>query len=501
MALQAGSIASDTTPPDDQGVTIYERIDFGGDSRVLVADVSDLSDLQGPCGIGDGNWSDCMSAIQLSSGWTATLYELDGFEGDSLNVTSSISNLENFPGCEAEWNKCAKSIRVRRPLIDHDSAGYSEMHPLDIPDEAGFYVYSEDGLKALRLFGSFRMLAVLDNKQNFHAFDLVPPKIPTGDEDFRNINSIWTVKMSRVGIDALVRGRTEQKRFRSTWLIRFEADWKGDTESFRIRHFFVRSKHLLVGQSWSTMNNLAFLPLAVDGRLTGAGLGMRTPQIRYYTSRQNWNYQVSLEYRKTTMIKPASLSAISQVGIPDLVGRVGHKSGRSEVAIAAILRPNRVQFPDEENRVQRLLGYGGVLGINYQLSDRNRLKFSISGGTGMGAYMADYAWTDIDVAYNPSSMDFENVGVYGGFLALEHDWTKNLSSTIGGSYLGAEEKDFFQDLQYIGGYKTLVNLFYKPVLFNNQFILGGEVEYGERTNMDDTQNNTTRMSALLIYNF
>jgi hypothetical protein len=180
---------------------------------------------------------------------------------------------------------------------------------------------------------------------------------------------------------------------------------------------------------------------------------------------------------------------------------VGHKSGRSEVAIAAILRPNRVQFPDDENRVQRLLGYGGVFGINYLLSDRNRLKFSISAGTGMGSYMADYAWTDIDVAYNPSSMDFENVGVYGGFLALEHDWTKELSSTIGGSYLGAEEKDFFQDLQYIGGYKALINLFYKPVFFSNQLVLGGEVEYGERTNMDESQNNTTRMSALLIYNF
>ena len=119
----------------------------------------------------------------------------------------------------------------------------------------------------------------------------------------------------------------------------------------------------------------------------------------------------------------------------------------------------------------------------------------------MGTYMADFAWSDIDVAYDPSGMNAENVVVYGGFAALEHRWTEQLSSTIGGSYLGAEEKDFFEDLQYIGGYKALVNLFYKPVFFNNQFILGGEVEYGERTNMDDTQNNTTRMSALLIYNF
>ena len=119
----------------------------------------------------------------------------------------------------------------------------------------------------------------------------------------------------------------------------------------------------------------------------------------------------------------------------------------------------------------------------------------------MGNYMADYAWSDIDVAYNPSSMDFENVGVVGGFVAVEHDWTEELSTTIGGGYLGTEEKDFFPDLQYIDGYKTLINLFYKPVHFNNQFVFGCEIEYAERTNMDETRNNTTRIGALLYYNF
>jgi hypothetical protein len=53
-------------------------------------------------------------------------------------------------------------------LVHHDLAGQSERHPHDIPDKGGLFIYSDDGLKALRIFGSFRMLAVLDNKQNFH---------------------------------------------------------------------------------------------------------------------------------------------------------------------------------------------------------------------------------------------------------------------------------------------------------------------------------------------
>ena len=180
---------------------------------------------------------------------------------------------------------------------------------------------------------------------------------------------------------------------------------------------------------------------------------------------------------------------------------MAHQTDRSEVAVAGILRPNHLQFPDDDNRVQQLLGYGGLLGFKYRLTDRNRLKLTVSGGTGMGTYMADFAWSDIDVAYNPSSLEFENVGVYGAFVALEHDWTKELSSTLGGSYLAAERKEFFPPLQYVDGYKALVNLFYKRPLLNSQAVFGFEVERAQRTNMNGTRNGTTRASVLLYYDF
>jgi hypothetical protein len=499
ILLLASILNADTTGTDEVGVTIYEHTDFGGDSRVLVSDVRDLSDLEGPCGNGNGNWSGCMSSIQLPSGWTATLYERPDFEGESLAVTSSISNLSHFPGCNADWDNCAQSIRVEQQSIHHDLAGSSETSPLDIPDEAGFFVYSHDRRNALRIFGSFRMLAVLDDTPTFHPYDLVPPKIPTGGDYFPSLDSTWTINMSRFGFDALV-GRRSQL-FSSALLIRMEVDWKGEEERFRIRHFFVRSKHWLIGKTWSTFNNLAFLPLAVDGRLVGGGAGVRPPQVRHYREGQNWDYQVSVEYRDTSMVKPESLNALSRVVIPDVAGRVGHRTDRSEVAVAGLLRPNRLQFPDHENRVQTLLGYGGLLGFRYRLTDQNRVKLSLSGGTGMGSSLADYAWTDIDVAYDPSTLEFENVNVYTAFLAFEHDWTKELSSTIGGSYLASERKDYFPEDKYIDGYKALVNLFYKRALLNKQFVFGFEVEYAERTNMNDTRNGTARMSVLIYYDF
>jgi hypothetical protein len=419
-----------------------------------------------------------------------------GFDAGAAGSDETV-----LSGGDVDLSRGSESVDVRRPKISHDAAGYSEMHPLDIPDDAGFYIYSHDGLRALRIYGSFRMLSVFDNKDNFHAYDLVPPKIPAGDDNFENLNSEMTIKMSRLGLDALIAEKSRGNPFSSAVLIRLETDWKGDTEQFRVRHFFLRSKNWLLGHTWSTFNNLAFLPQTVDGRMAGAGLGMRTPQVRYYTSYLDWNYQISLEHRATTISKPETVNAITEILLPDLAGRVDHSLGRWNFAAAGILRPNRIQYPDDGNRVENLLGYGGVLGVSYRVNDRNRLTCSFSGGTGMGTYMADFAWSDIDVAYNPSSMAAENVDVYAGFVALEHYWSEQFSSTIGGSYLGSEEKDFFQDLRYIDGYKCLANLFYKPNPFDGHLVCGCEALYAERTNMNEMQDDASRVSLLVYYNF
>lgn len=498
MPVPAAGADEDPAPPEG-GVAIFERSGFAGVSRVLTEDVPDLADVPGPCGDGEGSWARCLSSLRLASGWAAILYERPDFEGESLAVTSDIADLTAFPGCQESWDGCARSIRVERQLVHHDLAGSSAVHPQDIPDAAGLFVYSRDGRNALRIFGSFRMLGVLDDRPTFHPYDLVPPTIPTGDENFPSLNSEWTINMSRFGLDALV-GRDRQP-FSSALLIRMEVDWKGDEERFRIRHFFMRSDRWLIGKSWSTFSNLAFLPLAVDGRLAGGGAGVRPSQVRYYSRGESWDYQVAVEYKGTTMVKPASLNAISRVVVPDVVGRVGHRTERSEAALGAVVRENRLQFPDEDNRVQQLPGYGLLFGFKYRLSGRDRVKLSVSGGSGMGSYLADYAWTDIDVAFNPATLEFESVDVLTGFLALEHDWTKELSSTIGGSYLSSERKEFFEDLQYIDGYKVLANLFYKRPIQNKQFVFGFEVEYAERTNMNGTRNDTTRASAIVYYDF
>ena len=395
-------------------------------------------------------------------------------------------------------------VSAQRVLIDADttisitieSTGYGEIHPQDIPDETGLFMYSADGREALRIYGSFRLLFGWDNKKNFHAYDLTQPTIPTGPDDFQYLNSTWTVNMSRLGFDAMI----SSKKL-GDMLIRTEFDWKGDNEKFRIRHLFIRSKNWLIGKSWSSFNNVAYLIQAIDGRFAGGAIGTRPVQIRYYNQSGKWKYQFSAEYHKPTLIQPDTLGAESAIVIPGFAGNASFKTNSMEIMVAGVLRMNRVQLTSGEKKSQSQLGYGGLVAAKLHLNKRNRLMASATGGVGIGGYMGDYAFVDIDLAYNPGIQQFENMDVYTVFLGVEHDWSKEFTSALGGSILGAEEKSFFNDGYFRYGNKILTNLFYKPAWKTGDLLVGLEIEYAERRNINTPSNNTIRASTLLIYNF
>lgn len=380
--------------------------------------------------------------------------------------------------------------------ITIDSTGYAEIHPQDIPDKTGLFIYSADGREAFRIYGSFRLLFTWDDKQNFHPFDLTQPTIPTGIDDFDYANSSWTINMSRLGFDAII---SSDKL--GDMLIRSEFDWKGDTEKFRIRQMYIRSKNWLIGKSWSTFNNVPYLTQAVDGRFTGGAIGTRPVQLRYYNKSEKWKYQVSLEYLKPSLIQPDSAVAESSVVIPALAGNGSFKTDFVDILLAGVLRMNRVQFTTGDKRTQSQLGYGGMIAAKLHLNKRNRLMSSAAAGVGIGGFLGDFAFVDIDLAYNPISQQFENMNTYTVLLGYEYDWSKDFTSAIGGSLLSSEEKSFFEDGAFIRGSKILTNLFYKPHWGKGNLQVGVEIEFAERKNINTASNSTYRASTLLIYNF
>lgn len=106
--------------PFDEGVIFYIHADFSGSSQQINADVSDLGDVEGPCGIASDDseptWDDCISSIRVLPGWGATVFEDDEFRGGRIEITADTPDLRTLRGpCDDDsYNDCISSIRVYR---------------------------------------------------------------------------------------------------------------------------------------------------------------------------------------------------------------------------------------------------------------------------------------------------------------------------------------------------------------------------------------------------
>jgi hypothetical protein len=110
------------------GIIVYEHANFEGDSAVITQDISDLSDVKGPClhhdpplaagssGTTNYNWNDCISSVRVAPGWRATLYRDDGYRDDSVDIVEDVANLTtmNHDCPHGGLNDCVTSVRVRR---------------------------------------------------------------------------------------------------------------------------------------------------------------------------------------------------------------------------------------------------------------------------------------------------------------------------------------------------------------------------------------------------
>ena len=105
--------------PLDEGIILYMHANFAGPSQALNVDVRDLTRVEGPCSGGaEGEtptWTECVSSIRVLPGWSATLFEDEDYEGESLTITADTPNLRDISGpCDESFNDCVRSIRVRR---------------------------------------------------------------------------------------------------------------------------------------------------------------------------------------------------------------------------------------------------------------------------------------------------------------------------------------------------------------------------------------------------
>lgn len=370
-----------------------------------------------------------------------------------------------------------------------------DTRPLDVPDDTGIFIYSKDHRKMFRIFGSIRALAIYDNRQNFHPYDLNIPQVPVGEADVKDWNQEWTINTTKLGF---------QGALQDYFTVYGEFDWKGEGgDALRIRHMYMRNRHWLVGKHWTAFNTLKFLPLAIDSHSTSAHLGVRPVQIKYLGGSEMWNLQLALDNYQPKFEEPGSLDASARNIMPNLVGNVSYVQPWGMIRVAGMLSANKVRFSyaDQPRTTSSDVGLGLMMGIRANLDEKNLIKAHIQRTAGNSQYNADYGFERYDMAFNPQTGEFENLKNWGGQLALEHRWTPTLTTTIGAGYMSLDTRSYQPGDTFDHGYKALVNLFYRPAAWLKGVTLAGEVEFAGQTTRDGSSGDTTRFSVLLYYDF
>jgi hypothetical protein len=370
-----------------------------------------------------------------------------------------------------------------------------DSHPLDVPDDRGVFIYSNDQSKMFRIYGSIRTLAVYDNRQNFHPYDLNIPQVPVGDADVKDWNTDWTIKTSKLGFQVGV------KDFIS---LLGEFDWKGTgDDDLRIRQMYGRTKHWVIGQHWTAMSTVPFLPLSIDSHSTSGHFGVRPVQVKYLGGEGNWFYQAALDYYQPKSDDFDQVDGSASNLLPNIIGNVSYVRPWGEARVSAMLSSNKVKYNyANDNSVSSSdAGLALMAGIRAAVTPNNTIKAHIYRASGNSQYGADYANGKYDMTFNPNTGEFQNIDGWGGQAALEHKWTPTLTSVIGAGYMSLDVKDFQAGNFFDHGYKALVNLFYRPGGWLKGLTMAGELEFAGQTTLDESDGSTMRISMMLYYDF
>ncbi|MEO1039679.1 MAG: DcaP family trimeric outer membrane transporter [Pseudomonadota bacterium] len=247
-----------------------------------------------------------------------------------------------------------------------------------------------------------------------------------------------------------------------------------------------------VGQDWSTFQNTAAIPESASFLVASDGMVfVRQAQVRY----TDGPFQIALENPDTT-VTPFGGGARIDAGdgaLPDLVARYNWTGDFGNISVSGLARRLSAQTGAIDGDA---FGWGVSVQGRAMLGEGSDLRFSFTGGEGLGRYIGLNA---VNGAVADASGDLEPIASYGGLIALRQSLGQGRRINVGYSFLEADN-----DLALNGGSAT------KSVWsgFGNYMIslapgvtLGAELLFGERELENGQTGSITRATLSTKYSF
>tara|TARA_R110002153_G_scaffold116833_4_gene260643 strand:- start:724 stop:1890 length:1167 start_codon:yes stop_codon:yes gene_type:complete len=263
----------------------------------------------------------------------------------------------------------------------------------------------------------------------------------------------------------------------------------------RVRHAFLKYKNWLVGQTWSTFQDVRTLPESLD--FIGATDGTvftRQALIRY----SQGGFDISLENPETTITPFGGGSRIvaDDNAVPDLALRYTFKQDWGHIAIAGLVRQlsyENKQGGSDIDTSTTSTGISVTSKINFGQDD---LRLMATTGKGLGRYLALNA---VNGAVLDANDELQSIDSFAISAAYRHLWDNQWRSTFGYSIFSADN-----DITLTGGsvaketYSVRANLLYSP---SPELTFGGEYSYAKQTKENDLDGDMSRLQFSAKYAF
>ncbi len=292
---------------------------------------------------------------------------------------------------------------------------------------------------------------------------------------------------------------------------RLEADFRlseqgnevvSNSYSPRLRRAFVRYGHWLIGQEWTVFRNHAANPESLDSLGVTDGLIFgRQPQLRY--SRAGFTF--SLENNELSLLSfgGGKREVTGDAVLPDLHLRRDWQGDWGQLSLAGMVRhlvadkhPSGQAEPAASLVDDTVFGYGLSLAGKIPLADKDDLRFMLSGGEGIGRYLAIATSADA-VATERGTL--EAIPVVNGLLAYRHVWAPRWRSTLALSGLLIDNEPALTGTTLTKSVRSVrANLIYAPAA---AITMGFELLYAERHLQNGQFGNHLRPQVSFKYGF
>lgn len=268
----------------------------------------------------------------------------------------------------------------------------------------------------------------------------------------------------------------------------------------RLRHAWVQVGDWMVGQNWSTFNDVAAFAETLDFAQVNGESFIRQPQIRWTNKFDGgWSLAVSAENPEGDLSDTVPATAAQSDGVPDMIAALKWEQDWGHLQTGLLYRNLAIDSGAIDDNVT---GYGvnlsGKIRTNI-FTEKDSLKFQVNYGEGIGRYVNDLQVTrgeSFDAVLNGGEL--EALKAYAGYVSYQAVFNPKWRSNLTGGYVYIDQPGF----QPAGSMESTTylsyNLIWSPV---PKLDLGLEFLYGQREDVGGADGDATRLQAAAKYTF